>query len=63
MQWPAFASVCLVLRYVKRFVVMSPAPAEQLDTAPPPVLTVDYLQRQINATVDSHVKLKRNEGV
>jgi len=46
---------------VKRFVVMNPAPAEQLDTAPPPVDYLDYLQRQINATMDSHVGLKRNE--
>ena len=45
MQRPAFASVCLILRYVKRFAVMNPAPVELLDTAPPPALTVDYLQK------------------
>jgi serine/threonine protein kinase len=38
-QRPAFTSICRVLRYVKRFVVMNPAPAEQ----PPPVPPVDYL--------------------
>ena len=42
---PGAAAVCRVLRYVKRFVVMNPAPTEQLDTASPPVLTVDYLQK------------------
>jgi serine/threonine protein kinase len=45
-QRPSFASVCRVLRYVKRFVVMNvnPAPAEQPDAAvPPPVPAVDYL--------------------
>jgi len=43
-QRPAFASICRVLRYVKRFVIMNPAPAEQPDAAPPPpVPPVDYL--------------------
>ncbi|CAD6258022.1 unnamed protein product [Miscanthus lutarioriparius] len=41
---PAFASVCRILRYVKRSVVMNPAPTEQPDAArPPSVPPVDYL--------------------
>ncbi|WVZ99750.1 hypothetical protein U9M48_045006 [Paspalum notatum var. saurae] len=46
-QRPAFASICRVLRYVKRFLVMNPAPAEQPD-APPPVPPVDYLDIEAN---------------
>ena len=59
-----FASVCLVLRYVKRFVVMNPAPTEQLDMALPPVLIVDYLQKtnQRHRGLSHQIK-KINEGV
>ncbi|XP_004963555.3 uncharacterized protein LOC101774845 [Setaria italica] len=42
-QRPAFASICRVLRYVKRFLVLNPAPADQPD-APPPLPPVDYLE-------------------
>nr|CAB3464321.1 unnamed protein product [Digitaria exilis] len=40
-QRPTFASICRVLRYMKRFLVMNP-PSDQPD-APPPVPPVDYL--------------------
>ncbi|KAJ1264291.1 hypothetical protein BS78_09G252200 [Paspalum vaginatum] len=44
-QRPAFASICRVLRYVKRFLVMNPAAVEQPDAPPPPV---DYLDIEAN---------------
>ncbi|CAL4901576.1 unnamed protein product [Urochloa decumbens] len=52
-QRPAFASICRVLRYVKRFLVLNPADHQQQQQAqpdalqptppPPPVPPVDYL--------------------
>ena len=44
--------------------MVNPAPAEQLDMAPPPMLTVDYLQKtdQRHHGLPHQIK-KINEGV
>jgi len=47
-QRPAFASVCRVLRYVKRFLVLNPADPQAQPDAPPPVPPVDYLDIEAN---------------
>ncbi|KAG2617199.1 hypothetical protein PVAP13_3NG179083 [Panicum virgatum] len=47
-QRPAFASICRVLRYVKRFLVLNPADPQGQPDAPPPVPPVDYLDIEAN---------------
>ncbi|OEL21926.1 Light-sensor Protein kinase [Dichanthelium oligosanthes] len=48
-QRPAFASICRVLRYVKRFLVMNPGADQQAQPdAPSPVPPVDYLDIEAN---------------
>ena len=47
-QRPAFASVCRVLRYVKRFLVLNPVDPQAQPDAPPPVPPVDYLDIEAN---------------
>ncbi|XP_039836934.1 mitogen-activated protein kinase kinase kinase 7-like [Panicum virgatum] len=47
-QRPAFASICRVLRYVKRFLVLNPADPQAQPDAPPPVPPVDYLDIEAN---------------
>ncbi|PUZ64567.1 hypothetical protein GQ55_3G152900 [Panicum hallii var. hallii] len=47
-QRPAFASICRVLRYVKRFLVLNPADPQAQPDAQPPVPPVDYLEIEAN---------------